>query len=136
MAAQAFIGIVPGPSQIDPRGSASRGRSATKTVKPARSASHLQGSRSRSKNRARIESEPAKPRQSRLDDKYFKEYAVNYKRLEMAHVSKEEQGRLEKGLVDMDIIKMQRKKLAEIAAKKGVNSAPRPIAPRKSDPGN
>ena len=135
-AAHALIGIMPGPSQIDPRGSASRGRSTTKTGKPGRSASHVQGSRSRSKNRARLESEPGKPRQSRLDDKYYKEYAVNFKRLEMAKVSKEEQGRLETGLVDMDIIKMQRRKLAEIAAKKGVNIAPRPIAPRKSDPGN
>ena len=61
---------------------------------------------------------------------------MNVKRLEMADVSKEEQGKLEKGLVDMEIIKMQRKKLAELAASKGVNIAPRPIAPKKGGPEN
>ena len=61
---------------------------------------------------------------------------MNVKRLDLAKVSRAEQSGLEKGLVDMDIIRMQRRKLAELAASKGVNIAPRPIAPKKGGPEN
>ena len=58
---------------------------------------------------------------------------MNYGRLVKEGVPREEQQKLEKGLMGMAIIKMQQKKLAEISASKRVVIAPKPVT-KKGDP--
>ena len=133
-AAQAFIGIMPGPSQVDPRASSSRARSASSATR-GRSASHAQGSRNRLQNKARLASDSPQPRKAKLDERYFKEYQINYGRLIEAGVPREEQQKLERGITGMAIIKMQQKKLAELSARKRVVIAPKPVT-KKGGPSN
>ena len=125
-AKQVFIGIMPCPPSAT--SSATRGRS-TSQKRP--NAAAAQGKRSLAQKKARLASEPGKPRQSRLDGKYFKEYALNAGRLLANGVSQDDQFVLEKGLGDMDVLKMQKEKLAEIAASRGVFIAPKPIDVKK-----
>ena len=128
-AAQAFIGIMPGSTKgAQP---STRGRSpSVKRPNPAAA----QGKRSLAQKKARLSSEPATTRKPRLDGKYFKEYACNVNRLMACGVSKEEQFVLEKGLADMDVLKMQKEKLEEISASRNVFIAPRPIVTKKGGP--
>lgn len=123
-ATQVFVGVMAAPPS-------SRGRSPS--LKRQSNAA-AQGKRSLAQKKARLASEPATPRQSRLDGKYFKEYALNVSRLAAYGISKDEQFKLEKGLGDMGVLKMQKDKLAEMAASRAVLIAPKPAVVKKGGP--
>ena len=112
---------------ISPGAPITRGRNQPGSLKRPLNNAAAQRHRSLTQKKAKTGAESPQQRQPKLDDKYFKEYAMNAQRLFTAGVSQEDQVELEKGLDDRGIIKMQRKRLAELGPRKNVSIAPKPV---------